>query len=207
MRLILTALCLALFMFLAPASAQVESLWPTLAPGSTLYGHFVQQQYLKGLTAPLKSEGDFVVSPDQGIIWRNAEPIRSVTVITPAGARRTVADDAGRQLASARMPAFAHLYQTLDRAIVGDWSALRQDFAIDSTGDRRSWRVTLTPLRSSGPLGQRLASVILTGSSRIDAVTINRTTGDSTQVEFLNQTVANSPPNSADAHLLDDKAE
>src|SRR5208283_3218706 len=135
MRAALTLVCAAIVALASASHADVAAVWPSLAPGSTLYGRFTQEQYLKGLTAPLKTEGDFVVVPARGIIWRSAQPVRSVTVITAAGMR----------------------------AIVGDWSALRQDFAVTCSGDRNAWRVILTPLDSASPLAARLTSVVLTG--------------------------------------------
>jgi hypothetical protein len=148
-----------------------------------------------------------VVSPELGIIWRSEKPVPSVTVITAAGMRRIVDGNEVQRLASAKIPAFAHFYELLDRAIVGDWSAIRQDFAVECTGDRRAWRVILTPLRSTGSLAAWLTSVVLTGAARIDTVDINRANGDSEHVAFLNQVVSSTPLTDPDAHLLHDRWE
>jgi hypothetical protein len=187
------------------AHADVASVCPTLGTGVNLYGQFIQEQHLKGLTAPLKTEGNFVVAPDLGIIWRSEQPVHSVTVITAAGVRRIVNGNEVQRLPSARAPAFAHVYELLDRAMMGDWSLIEKDFTVEYTGDRQSWRVVLTPLRSEGPLAARLTSVVLTGDGRIDTVDINRVNGDSEHVAFLNQVVSNTPLADPDAHLLHDK--
>jgi hypothetical protein len=209
MRSALVIACVATLALAATGYTQVVAVLPipTLAPGSTLYGRFSQEQHVQGLRAPLITEGDFVVAPARGIIWRSAQPVRSVTVITAAGMRRIVDDSEVQRLASAKAPAFAHLYELLDRAVVGDWSALQQDFAVQCTGDHQAWRATLTPLRAAGPLAARLKSVILTGDGRIDTVEINRGNGDSAHVAFLNQVVSNAPLAEPDAHLLDDQSE
>ena len=202
MRAAVIFACAAMLALAAPGHAEVAAIWPSLAAGSTLRGSFTQEQYLKGLTAPLKTEGDFVVAPARGIIWRSVEPVRSVTVITAAGMRRILDDSEVQRLASARMPAFARMYELLDRAIVGDWSALRQDFAVVSIGDRHAWRVVLTPLHAAGPLATHLTSVILAGGDRIDTVDINRADGDAEHVAFLNQVVSSAPLAEPDADLL-----
>jgi Outer membrane lipoprotein carrier protein LolA-like len=190
----------------APCRADIADVCPTLAPGQTLYGRFVQQRYLKGLTAPLKTQGDFVVSPAAGIIWRVNQPVRSITVITAAGMRRITDGDVQR-LASSKVPAYAHMYASLADAITGNWAALRQDFTVAYTGDRHAWRVILTPLQSTGSLSAHLTSVILTGGARIDTVDINHANGDSEQVAFLNQVVSNTPLSEPDTLLLRDKPE
>ena len=207
MRAALSLACAALIALASTGHADVDTVWPSLAPGSTLHGRFIQEQDLRGLTAPLKTVGDFVVVPAVGIIWRSAEPVRSVTVITAAGMRRMVDDREVQRLASAQTPAFAHMYALLDRAIVGDWSALRQDFAVAASGDRHAWRVTLTPLRAAGPLAAHLTSVILTGGGRIDAIDIERANGDAEHVAFLDQVVSRTPLTEPDAHLLNDQWE
>ena len=190
----------------APGRADIADVCPTLAPGQTLYGRFVQQRYLKGLTAPLNTEGDFVVAPAVGIIWRIDQPVRSVTVITAAGMRRITDGDVQR-LASSKLPAYAHMYASLGDAVTGNWAALRQDFTVTYTGDRHAWRVILTPLQSAGSLSAHLTSVILTGGGRIDTVDINHSDGDSEHVAFLNQVVSNTPLSGPDMLLLRDKPE
>lgn len=182
--------------------ADVAAVCPTLAPGVTLYGRFVQERHLNGLTAPLKTTGDFVVAPSLGIIWRSLDPVASVTVITPQGIRRLVDGKEVQRISSARFPAFAKLYDALDRAMIGDWSALAKDFTIACTGDHKAWRVVLKPIRSEGPLRARLAWILLTGGGRIDQVDIMRANGDSEDVEFLNQVVANTQLSASDAGLL-----
>jgi hypothetical protein len=196
----------AILTLAASSRADIGSVCPVLTPGQTLYGRFVQERYLRGLTAPLKTAGDFVVAPAVGIIWRIDQPVPSVTVITAAGMRRITDGDVQR-LASSKVPAYAHMYASLDDAITGNWAALRQDFTVAYTGDRHAWRVILTPLQSAGSLSAHLTSVILTGGGRIDTVEINHSDGDSEHVTFLNQVVSNTPLSGPDTLLLRDKPE
>jgi hypothetical protein len=207
MRVAIVATFVVLLALTSSGHADVSAICPTLTPGQTLYGQFVQEQHLKGLTAPLKTEGDFVVAPEVGIIWRSEQPVNSVTVITAAGMRRTVNGSEVQRIASAKIPAFAHLYELIDRAMKGDWSAMEKDFALEYSGDRHAWRIILTPLKSQGPLASRLTSVVLVGDGRIDSVDINRANGDAEHVAFLNQVVSSSPMPDADARLLNDKWE
>jgi hypothetical protein len=187
--------------------ADVTAVFPALAPGVTLSGRFVQERHLQGLATPLKTEGDFVVAPNLGIIWRSEEPVRSVTVITSQGIRRFVNGSEVQRFASAKVPAFAHFYDALDDATIGDWSALENDFTIACTGDRRAWRIVLTPKRSEGPAATRLVWIVLTGGSRIDTVDLMRASGDSDHVVFLDQVVTGAPPSGPDAGLLRGKWE
>jgi Outer membrane lipoprotein carrier protein LolA-like len=207
LRVLIIPLLAAMLALASASRADVATVCPTLALGVTLYGRFVQERHLKGLGAPLKTIGDFVVAPSLGIIWRSTDPVASVTVITPEGIRRLADGKEVQRIASARFPAFAKLYDALDRAMIGDWSALAKDFTIDCTGDRKAWRVILKPIRAEGPMPARLAWILIAGGERIDKVEIMRANGDSENVEFFNQVVASTPPAAADAGLLNYKWE
>ena len=63
---------------------------PTLSPGQTLHGRFVQERHLQGLASTLKCSGTFVLAPGKGLIWRIEDPIQTTTVITPAGIRQII---------------------------------------------------------------------------------------------------------------------
>ena len=202
-----TVLFAAMLVFASAGQSDVTAVFPALAPGVTLSGRFVQERHLRGLAAALKTEGDFIVAPGLGIIWRSEQPVSSVTVITSQGIRRIVDGNEVQRFASAKVPAFAHLYDSLDLAIMGDWSALKNDFTVVCIGDRRAWRIVLTPKRSEGPPATRLAWIVLIGGGRIDTVDLMRASGDSDHVAFLNQVVTNAAPSGSDARLLNEKLE
>jgi hypothetical protein len=59
---------IALAAILLPNLAMAADIRP-LAAGETLRGRFVQERFLKGFAAPLRTEGHFVLSPRRGLIW------------------------------------------------------------------------------------------------------------------------------------------
>ena len=178
---------------------------PTLTAGQTLHGRFVQERHLQGLASTLKSSGTFVLAPGQGLIWLTGEPIQIITVITPAGIRQIVNGSEVQHVDSAKVPFVAHFYDMLNGALMGDWTAMRHDFAVKTTGDRAAWRTVLTPLRPDDPIAGMLASIQITGGRMVDGVDINRTNGDSEHMAFLDQTVSSAAPSGDDARLLDSK--
>jgi hypothetical protein len=192
-------------MIVASVSSAQQPLTPTLKPDQTLYGRFTQERQLKGLTLPLKTEGDFVLSPRLGLIWRSERPIEVVTVITTGGIRRIYNGREVQRIATARAPFFAHFYEMLNDALLGDWSGLRRDFAVQPKGSRRAWRLVLKPLKADDPLAARLASVVLSGGDRIDAIDIIRANGDSDHMAFLDQVLTSAPLSAENARLLEQK--
>jgi hypothetical protein len=178
---------------------------PKLAAGQTLHGRFVQERHLKGLSSTLKSEGNFVLAPGLGLIWRIEQPIQTVTVITPAGIRQIINGSEVQHIDAARVPFVAHFYDMLNGSLMGDWSTMRHDFAVKSTGDRRAWRTVLTPLRPDDPIAGMLSSIVISGGNMVDSVDINRANGDSEHLAFLDQKVFSIPLTGDDARLLESK--
>jgi hypothetical protein len=181
------------------------AMGPTLAAGQTLHGRFVEERHLKGLSSTLKSEGSFVLAPGKGLIWRIEQPIQTLTVITPAAIRQIINGSEVQHIDAARVPFIAHFYDMLNGSLIGDWSAMRHDFVVKSTGDRQAWRTVLTPLQPDDPIAGMLASIVISGGKMVDSVDINRTNGDSEHMAFLDQKVSNVPLVGEEARLLDSK--
>jgi len=181
------------------------AMGPTLAAGQTLHGRFVEERHLKGLSSTLKSEGSFVLAPGKGLIWRMEQPIQTLTVITPAAIRQIIDGSEVQHIDAARVPFIAHFYDMLNGSLIGDWSAMRHDFVVKSTGDRQAWRTVLTPLQPDDPIAGMLASIVISGGKMVDSVDINRTNGDSEHMAFLDQKVSNVPLVGEEARLLDSR--
>jgi hypothetical protein len=181
------------------------AMGPTLAPGQTLHGRFVQERHLKGLTSTLKSEGTFVLAPGRGLIWRIEVPIQATTVITPFGLRQIINGNEVQHLDAARIPFIVHFYDMLNGALMGDWTAMRHDFAVKTSGNRDAWRTVLTPLHANDPIAGMLQSIVVTGGKMVNGVDINRTNGDFESMAFLDQTISSVALNADDARLLDTK--
>jgi hypothetical protein len=178
---------------------------PTLAPGATLDGRFIQDRHLKGLASTLRSEGNFVLAPGKGLVWRTEQPIQSTTVITPAGIRQFINGSEVQRVDAAKVPFISHFYDMLNGVLMGDWSAMRHDFTVNTKGDRQAWRTVLTPLRPHDPVAGLIASIVISGSKMVDGVEINRANGDSEHMTFLDQTVSSAPLSDEDARRLESK--
>ena len=201
-RVLIVAVAIAL---LSSESFAQLAMGPTLAPGQTLHGRFVQARNLKGISSTLKSEGSFVLAPGKGLIWRIEDPIQTITIITPAGIRQIVDGSEVQRIDAAKVPFIAHFYDMLNGALMGDWTAMRHDFAVQTNGDRAAWRTLLTPVRPNDPIAGMLASIVITGGKMVDGVEISRTNGDSERIAFLDQTVSGVALSGDDARLLEIK--
>ena len=200
-RLILAAIAtaaLASVCFAEPATG------PTFSAGEVLYGRFSQTRKLKDLAQPLKSDGTFVLAPGKGLIWRLEHPVQMTTVISPAGIRQIVGDNEVQRIDTAKVPVIAHFYYAMNGALLGEWSTLKKDFTINSTGDKHAWRIVLTPLRSTDPLVAAFASIVITGGRMVDGVYITRVNGDSEEIRFFDQTTSSLAAHPDVVKLLED---
>src|SRR5260370_32065847 len=181
------------------------AIGPTLTAGQTLSGRFAQVRNLKGISSTLKSDGTFVLAPGKGLIWRIEDPIQTVTIITPAAIRQIINGSEVQSIDAAKVPFIAHFYDMLDGALMGDWTAMRHDFAVQTRGDRAAWRTLLTPVRADDPIAGMLASIVITGGKMVDGVEISRANGDFERIGFLDQTVSGVALSGDDARLLNNK--
>ena len=133
-RLLIAAAAIALLSSVCFAQLAIG---PSLAPGQTLHGRFVQARNLKGIASTLKSDGTFVLAPGKGLIWRIEDPIQTITVITPAGIRQIVNGSEVQRIEAAKVPFIAHFYDMLNGALMGDWTAMRHDFCGRDDGKSR----------------------------------------------------------------------
>ncbi len=202
-RLLIAAAAVALLPSVCFAQLTIG---PSLEQGQTLRGRFVQTRNLKGIASTLKSDGTFVLAPGRGLIWRTEDPIHMITLISPAGIRQIVDGSEVQRIEAAKVPFIAHFYDMLNGALMGDWTAMRHDFSVETTGNRGAWRTLLTPLRPADPIAGILASIILTGGKMVDDVEIRRTNGDSERIAFLDQAVSSVALSGDDARLLNDKS-
>lgn len=196
-RFLLVLLC----MLALPAHAT----GPTggLAAGQVLRGRFVQERHLQGFAAPLKSEGQFVLVPGKGLIWRAEMPFAVTTVISAAGLVQTVDGKETMRLPSARLPFLARLYDMLGGALAGDWRALETDFTVARSGDGGAWQVVLTPRTGPDALTTPFRAITAQGGHFVDHVRLEKPDGDSDDLSFLEQGLSSNPLSADETAALD----
>ena len=162
-----------------------------------LRGRFIEEKHLNGFNKPMRSEGHFVVAPQQGLIWRMEKPFPTTTVITPAGLTQSINGITVMSLPAQKIPFMRHLYDTLGGALMGNWAALETDFTITRSGDEREWQVTLVPRQMDNP-AMPFSSIRVSGHHFVENVAMLKADGDSDTLTFLNSTVSSAPPTDAE---------
>lgn len=189
--------------FVTLAQADDLKVGQPLTAGQVLRGQFVQMRSLEGFQAPLKSEGRFVVASGRGLIWIVDKPFPTTTVITPAGLVQEARGNETLRLAASRMPFMSRLYDMLSGTMSGDWSQLKEDFTVESSGSDKNWQLRLTPAKSGNNASLPIQEMDVQGDRFVNAVDIRRPNGDRDQLQFHDQSIDTQPLSADEAKLLD----
>lgn len=165
---------LALLMSAASAQAALrDDIAANLKQHKITRGIFNQQKTLPILSQPLVSSGRFLYDAEQGVLWYVEHPVNSKVVINAKG---IFAD--GALLAGGSGGAM--LQNIFKGLLSGDLQNLQTQFDIREEGNRKQWRMLLTP--RSQPLSAAISSIELSGGEDAQQLTINEKQGSVTRL-------------------------
>lgn len=158
------------------AAWSVDALMALLHAHPPGRARFDEQKSVSILDRPLDSSGELVFTP----------PDRLEKHVTSPGDERIVADreklvveHAGRRqvIDLGEHPEVAVLIESIRGTLAGDRAALERTYALDLSGDERSWRLTLVPRDAS--LRSLVTRVTIEGSgAAVERVEIEQADGD-----------------------------
>jgi hypothetical protein len=122
---------------------------------------------------------------DAGVIWEMHEPLKATIVLRQDTTTRI--DARGRSITTRAEhdPQAARVGRVLRALLRGDAATLQQWFEIEARLDPGGrWTIALTPRR--GPMAAFLKGMQVSGERYAEAVTIEESGGDSTQIRFRN---------------------
>ena len=175
---------------------------PRIADGEVLRGRFVQERHLKGFAAPLSSEGQFLLAPGRGLIWKTEKPFAVTTVITEAGLVQEVNGSQTLRMPAAKLPFLSRLYQMLGGALAGDWRALESDFTSEREGNDDDWRLALTP-KKADDMAMPFRAIAVSGTRFVNEVNLTKPDGDFDKLTFLDQALSSGPLTADETLALD----
>lgn len=176
MRTLLAAALLLAVALALPGWAQTAAA-PTLAElqqqiaqVAVLRGEFEQAKQVPGFRQPLRSQGEFLLARERGVLWQTRKPFPSELVLTRDRILSRQPDGRSRvELDARQQPALATVNATMFALLRGDLQALNSRFALQP--ERLAgggWRLRLTP--KSGALAQAFVLVTLEGDRYVRRV-------------------------------------
>ncbi len=201
-RVLLYALLLAAAPLVQAADAAVEAITQAVARPDVLRGQFTQEKQVSGFRNPLRSQGQFVVARQHGVIWTTLEPFPSEVVVTADRILSRQRDGSTRvELDARQQPAMRSVNAIMFALMSGDVQVLSSQFNVQASREGQGWRLKLTP--KSTMLAKAFESLTLQGDRYVRQVEIVEANKDRTQIQFSALTEAPASLSADEARRFD----
>lgn len=202
-RLLLCALLLSACATQAyAAEPAVDAITQAVARPDVLRGQFTQEKQVSGFRNPLRSQGQFVVARQHGVIWTTLKPFPSEVVVTADRILSRQRDGSTRvELDARQQPAMRSVNAIMFALMSGDVQALSSQFKVAATREGQGWQLRLTP--KSAMLAKAFESLTLQGDRYVRQVEIVEANKDRTQIQFSALTEAPASLNADEARRFD----
>ena len=192
--LVLITLCAIVIVGLSTGqrALHAETVKPApLDQNEYLHGTFELARHLDGFEKPLLSRGEFVISPQNGLIWKTTFPFPGITVleddgiftITPNGYRNAIASGSETR----------QFVRMISSVLSGNWDTLQSQFNIaENITQSNTWEVVLTPSTNSA-VATQVNRIAASGDIFVKTVTIKKPSSDQDVITFDDQVVGMLP--------------
>ncbi|MCP5079062.1 MAG: outer membrane lipoprotein carrier protein LolA [Psychromonas sp.] len=163
----------------------MEQLQQRLMTQQILRGDFKQSKVLQMFNQPLLSDGSFLLSHQQGLIWKQQSPFPVLLVLAKEKLSQQFADQAPEVIEAKDNPMvfyFSHLFLSLFK---GDITSLQSQFTMTLSGDEiTGWVLHLSPIQP--PLNKVFKEIEIKGKETIQTLSLIELNEDSSVIEFTN---------------------
>lgn len=156
----------------------LSELSQTLQKPTNVQGVFTQQRFLKSMTKPMTTQGQFVLLPKKGLLWHMQKPfdnrlrVRADGIMQWDGKTWRAASKGGQ---SQQIRLFLDL-------LGGNTQGLQQQFDMKLSGNGQNWTLLLTP--KSALMKQVFHDIRIGGDTVVRRIELNEKQGDKTVMQF-----------------------
>lgn len=163
----------------------LEQLQQKLMTQEVLRGDFAQVKTLQLFNQPLISEGTFLLSHQQGLIWQQNTPFPVSLVLAKDKLSQRFEGQAAEVIEAKDNPMvfyFSHLFLSLFK---GDLTTIESQFTMAlSSDEKEQWLLHLRPKQS--PLNKVFKFIEIEGNKQIETLTLLELNDDSSVITFSN---------------------
>ncbi len=145
-------------------------------------GNFEQTKILAKLQRQIKSSGTFIISAEDGLLWKTTKPFPSAMAITDSAIIQTSKSGNKSVLDSSGNETFEKMSKIISSVFKGDAKTLEENFEIYFMGTSSNWTMELLPLDES--LSAVIQSIFVAGDSTIKSVWLKENESNSVRYEF-----------------------
>lgn len=153
----------------------------TLQKPKNVQGAFTQQRYLKSLTKPMTTTGQFVLLPKRGLLWHMQKPFDNRLRVRADGIMQwngTTWVNAQQSKASGQNQQIKLFLDLLG----GNTQGLEKQFDLQLTGTAQKWTLRLHP--KTALMKQIFHYIEITGDEVVRRIELNEKQGDRTVMQF-----------------------
>ena len=153
----------------------------TLQKPANVQGAFTQQRYLKSLTKPMTTNGQFVLMPKRGLLWQMQKPfenrlrVRADGIMQWNGKSWVAANQSKMNGQSQQIRLFLDL-------LGGNTQGLEKQFDLQLSGSQQKWTLRLNP--KTALMKQIFNHIEISGDSVVRRIELNEKQGDRTVMQF-----------------------
>ncbi len=153
----------------------------TLQKPANVQGAFTQQRYLKSLTQPMTTNGQFVLIPKRGLLWHMQKPfenrlrVRADGIMQWNGKSWVAANPSKMNGQSQQIRLFLDL-------LGGNTQGLEKQFDLQLSGSQQKWTLRLNP--KTALMKQIFNHIEISGDSVVRRIELNEKQGDRTVMQF-----------------------
>lgn len=185
-------LLVLLFMLMGQEQAQaltLNELQEHFSQQAVIRAEFRQTRQIKGLTQPLLSSGEILISREKGLWWQQKTPFVLTLLLDEQRMMQQVAGERPQVITAQSNPQmfqFNHLLRSLFQA---DRSVLEANFILTFRDKQHGeWVMLLRPKTS--PLDKVFNTITLEGKDYLDQIVLDDRQGDRTEIVFSDQRAA-----------------
>lgn len=175
---------------LTPAELTVHLQQP-----STVQGQFVQQRYLKNITKPMQTSGEFALKKQVGLYWHVQKPLDLQLRVRPQGIAQWD-KKTWRNSSQSGQAAQVKLFMAV---LGGDTQELAKQFNLSISGSLKNWTLTLQP--KTAIMKQVFENISIQGDQVVRQVQLREKQGDRTVITFQNPKINQTLNPSAESAL------
>jgi len=163
----------------------LPDLQAKLTAHQLIRGQYQQVKKMQMFKQPLRSEGDFLIDQEQGLLWLQKQPFPVFLTLTKDRLSQRYSEQPAHIIEALDNPMvfyFSHLFLSLFK---GEIEGLTVQFDMQLESQNGQWLLLLTPKIS--PLNKVFKKITIMGSEYIDQLILVELNGDSTTIQFLHQ--------------------
>ncbi|GEF75135.1 hypothetical protein ECEH1910_02454 [Escherichia coli O145:H28] len=163
------------------SALSLDDLQQRFTEQPVIRAHFDQTRTIKDLPQPLRSQGQMLITRDQGLLWDQTSPFPMQLLLDDKRMAQVINGQPPQIITAENNPQmfqFNHLLRALFQA---DRKVLEQNFRVEFADKGEGlWTLRLTP--TTTPLDKIFNTIDLAGQTYLESIQLNDKQGDRTDI-------------------------